>query len=197
MSGTFDNTNKKSTPLDNFTHLRQINLIILEEYLFLSEVLSLMLKNFGLTTIHKATSLEEAKEICEMCAAKGPYHAIDFAIVDLVPPNNYGLHFLDWVRHHPSNTLQYIPVIFTTNDARKKIILNGRDHGANEILIKPFTAYNISKKLLSIINHPRNFIRSSSYCGPTRRRKIMAYEGTEKRLTKPEDIRVVYEENVA
>ena len=153
-----------------------------------------MLKNFGITSIQKASNLKQAQDICEKCDRQGSTKTIDFAIVDLVPHNKQGFEFLNWTRYHKSSNIQYLPIIFTTNDARERIILNGRDHGANEILIKPYTAQNISKRILSIINNPRNFVKSEHYYGPNRRRKLFDYNGIEKRVTKSEDIRVVYEE---
>lgn len=175
----------------------KVNLLILEEYLFISDVLSLMLKSFGIRRIHKARNWAEAKKICEQAASEGAAEVIDFAIVDLIPPNNHGLNFLNWLRHNDNTALQYMPVIFTTNDAREKIIINSRDFGANEILVKPFTAYNVSHRLLSVINNPRAFVKSSQYRGPIRRRKQKEFTGMEKRLMRTEDIEVVYEKNVS
>ncbi len=181
---------------DSF-NFSEVNLLILEEYLFIADVLSLMLKNFGIRKIHKATSLLEAKTICEKAHAAGAAEIIDFAIVDLSPPNNHGFNFLKWLRQHPQSSIQYVPVIFTTNDSSERIIISGRDCGANEILIKPFTAYNISRRLLSIINNPRAFVKSENYSGPSRRRREKEFDTVERRLIKQEDIKVVYEENVA
>jgi len=175
----------------------KVNLLILEEYLFISDVLSLMLKSFGIRKIHKARNWAEAKKICEQAASEGVSEVIDFAIIDLIPPNNHGLSFLNWLRNNDKTSLQYMPVIFTTNDAREKIIINGRDSGANEILVKPFTAYNVSHRLLSIINNPRAFVKSPQYRGPTRRRRQKEFTGIDKRLMRSENIEIVYEKNAS
>jgi DNA-binding response OmpR family regulator len=157
-----------------------------------------MLNCFGIRKIHKATTLLEAQSICQKASQLGASECIDFAIVDLVPPNNHGLEFLKWTRHHEESKIKYMPVIFTTNDARQKIIMNGRDCGANEILVKPYTAYNVSNRLVTMINKPRAFVQCNSYSGPTRRRRIAEYEGAERRLTTDADVKIVYEQqNVA
>lgn len=174
-----------------------INLLIYEEYIFIADVLSNMLNSFGIRKIHKARSLSEAKKICEDCYASGKKEGIDFAIVDLVPPKHYGFDFLQWTRHHDATQIQYMPIIFTTNDAREKIILNGRDSGANEILVKPYTAFNVSNRLINIINKPRAFVKCDSYAGPNRRRRRDDYDGDERRLTTENEIEIIYEQDVA
>jgi len=181
----------------NSKGFKNINLLILEEYIFISDILTLMLKNFGIQNVHKTTTLLDAKQTCESTLQAGNDKAIDIAIIDLIPPNNYGFRFMEWVRTHKSPAIQYMPVIFTTNDARKKIIVNGRDTGANEILIKPFTAYNISRRLLTIINSPRPFIKSPTYNGPNRRRRNLPFDGPDRRILNQEDIEVKYEQHSA
>jgi DNA-binding response OmpR family regulator len=170
-----------------------LNLLIYEEYLFISDILSEMLKTLGMKNIHRAKNLIEAKNIFEEQADKGERSAIDFAIVDLSPPNNHGLELMNWIRHHRTQNIQYVPVIFTANDPREKIVFSGRDSGVNEILVKPFTAYNVSQRILSIINNPRAFIQSEGFCGPNRRRRSLDFNGLERRLTRREDIEIVYE----
>ena len=173
-----------------------VNLLIYEEYFFISDVLKSMLKALGMQNIHRAHNLTEAKEICLREKERGEKYSIDFAIVDLAPPSNHGLEFMNWLRHNSEKSLQYIPVIFTTNDSREKIIITGRDSGVNEILVKPFTAYNISQRILSIINNPRPFIQAESFCGPNRRRRKDNFNGTDRRLTQTENIEVIYEDNI-
>jgi DNA-binding response OmpR family regulator len=175
-------------------YLGNINLLIYEEFLFISDILSTMLRAFNIQNIHRAANLLEAKNIFEQEKQKGEKYSIDFAIVDLAPPNNHGLELMHWLRHHNNKDIQYTPVIFTTNDAREKIIIDGRDSGVNEILVKPFTAYNVSKRIISIINNPRPFVQSHNFCGPNRRRRVEQHSGAERRLTKEEDIEVIYED---
>jgi len=121
----------------------KINLLIFEEYSFVSDILSEMLKNFGIRKIHCAKNLTQAKMFCDNSFSDNNNEYIDFAIVDLVPPNHHGLEFMNWVRHNKISQMQYMPIIFTTNDTRENIIYNVRDTGANEILVKPYTAYNV------------------------------------------------------
>lgn len=180
---------------DHDFHFSNINLLIYEEYSFLSDVLSKMLNAFGLSNIYKASSLMEAKRICEKTRTKDEKERIDFAIIDLAAPNNSGLKFMQWLRYHEDTTLQYVPVIFTTNDARQKIIIDSRDQGVNEILVKPYTAFNISRRLLSVINHPRMFVQAPNYAGPNRRRKDMDFKGTNRRETEESEVEVIYEKH--
>jgi DNA-binding response OmpR family regulator len=51
-------------------------------------------------------------------------------------------------------------------------VKTARDIGVNEFIAKPFTAAELSKRMLLAIQHPRQFMVSSHYIGPDRRRKI-------------------------
>jgi two-component system chemotaxis response regulator CheY len=47
-----------------------------------------------------------------------------------------------------------------------------RDAGATEILAKPCTPKAIYARLAAIVERPRPFVKSPSYAGPDRRRRI-------------------------
>ena len=46
-----------------------------------------------------------------------------------------------------------------------------RDVGVNEFLAKPLSAKELYQKIISVIDHPRPFIRTKTFFGPDRRRK--------------------------
>ena len=46
-----------------------------------------------------------------------------------------------------------------------------RDAGVNEFLAKPVTARSLIHRINLVIEHPRPFIRCSTYFGPDRRRR--------------------------
>lgn len=118
----------------------------------------------------------------------------DLLIIDMEPPSNHGLHLLYWLRHHRHSALRYVPVIFTTNDTREEMIRTIRDHGANEILKKPYYIHDIAQYFLRTINRPRPMVDSTSFVGPDRRlRRDLSYTTEDRRKMKREDLHVVVE----
>lgn len=81
-------------------------------------------------------------------------------------PTN-GANFVRCLRvsRHP-----YIPVIMLTGPTTPNHIYYARDAGVNEILFKPILADDLARRIISLVEEPRDFITCDSYKGPCRRR---------------------------
>ncbi len=86
------------------------------------------------------------------------------------PPTN-GANFVKCLRHSPLSPNPYIPVIMLTGPTLPNHILYARDAGVNEILMKPIIAEDLAKRIVTVIEQPRDFITCKTYKGPCRRRK--------------------------
>lgn len=82
---------------------------------------------------------------------------------DQLLPNSYGQV------HNPDKT---VPIVMMTGYGSPSKISSARDFGVTEFLVKPFSAVDISRRILNIIKSPRNFIITPNYAGPDRRRKV-------------------------
>ena len=61
-------------------------------------------------------------------------------------------------------------------------VAQARDTGATEFLVKPFSANDLARRIAYVINKPRDFIETSDYFGPDRRRRIIEdYQGPKRR----------------
>jgi two-component system chemotaxis response regulator CheY len=93
--------------------------------------------------------------------------------------------FLDWnmepmdgltlMRDIRTNTMypdRMVPIIMMTGYSTKNRVQEARDAGIHEFLVKPFSADDLMRRLVSVINNPRNFIEASDFKGPDRRRKV-------------------------
>lgn len=67
--------------------------------------------------------------------------------------------------------LCYVPVIMLTGHAETERVPMSRDAGINHFLTKPVSVKALSDRIVSLIDHPRPFIRTQRYFGPDRRRK--------------------------
>jgi DNA-binding response OmpR family regulator len=57
-----------------------------------------------------------------------------------------------------------------TSHAEAERVIEARDAGVHEYLLKPITARAVLTRLAEVINHPRQFIRTETYFGPGPRR---------------------------
>lgn len=106
---------------------------------------------------------------------------IDVVYVDYEMPGMDGLDFLSAARAMPGDK-KFVPIIMLTGHSDMLRLSVARDRGVTEFLAKPVTARNILLRLNAVIFHPRDFIRSSTYFGPDRRRREdQAYTGPKRR----------------
>lgn len=86
------------------------------------------------------------------------------------PPTN-GANFVRCLRHSPLSPNPFLPVIMLTGPTLPNHILYARDAGVNEILMKPIIAEDLAKRIVAVVEQPRDFITCPTYRGPCRRRK--------------------------
>jgi DNA-binding response OmpR family regulator len=65
-----------------------------------------------------------------------------------------------------------------TGFSEKRRVVQARDAGVTEFLVKPFTARDMYRRISQIVERPREFVKSEDFFGPDRRRtKRSDYEG--------------------
>lgn len=94
----------------------------------------------------------------------------DLIIVDWQMEPLDGLEFVRLVRTAKDSNNPYIPIIMLTSFTEVRRVAEARDAGVNEFLAKPVSVQMLGKRIESIINNPRQFIRTKNYFGPCRRR---------------------------
>jgi len=93
-----------------------------------------------------------------------------------------GLEFVRTLRTSSDSPNQMVPIIMLTGYAEKHDISEARDAGINEFLGTPVSATDLYRRIVSVILHPRQFIRTETYFGPDRHRHSDGgYEGADKR----------------
>ncbi len=108
----------------------------------------------------------------------------DVIILDWQMAGMTGLEFVQLLRNSPRSPNVFVPVIMLTGHTHIDHVRQARDAGVNEFLAKPVSVKAILSRLLSVIEHPRPYIRNSTYFGPCRRRRaVTVYVGPERRAT--------------
>ena len=74
-----------------------------------------------------------------------------------------GMAFLRHVRQSPNTPNPFIPIIVVTANTEIKHVCEARDTGMTEFLAKPVSARILYKRIVSILEHHRTFIRASQF----------------------------------
>lgn len=103
--------------------------------------------------------------------------SFDIIIVDWKMDPLDGIDFTKLVRTAKDSPNPYIPIIMLSGYTEFRRVAEARDAGVNEFLAKPVSVSSLGNRITSIINYPRNYIRTKSYFGPCRRRNNMGHHG--------------------
>ena len=96
--------------------------------------------------------------------------AFDVAIVDFNMFPLDGVEFTRLVRNSADSPNPYLPIIMMTGHSEKNRVMEARDAGVTEFVVKPITARAILERLNAVIFRPRPFVKTEGYFGPDRRR---------------------------
>jgi CheY-like chemotaxis protein len=152
----------------------RLKVLVVDDNQHMRTLVSAVLQAFGVSTVHEARNGEEAWNIL----LKNP---CDIIFVDWLMTGMTGLDFTGKVRTAPDSTNPFVPIIMLTGHTSLERVNAARDAGVNEFLAKPVSSKTILGRLVSVIEHPRPFVRTRGYFGPCRRRREIAYHGPERR----------------
>jgi len=106
----------------------------------------------------------------------------DIVITDWMMSPVDGLDFVRLLRNAKDTPNPYVPIIMLTGHTEMHRVLEARDAGVTEFLAKPISAHALYGRIVTIVEHPRPFVRTKIYFGPCRRRHQKdAYKGTMRR----------------
>lgn len=94
----------------------------------------------------------------------------DIVITDLHMEPKSGLDLVRRIRTADDSPNPYVPIIVLSGYSEAVRVAEARDAGANEFLTKPISALSIYRRIQSVIENPRSFVRTGGYFGPDRRR---------------------------
>lgn len=155
--------------------LDELSVLIVDDSKHMRKLVRTIVNSLGIVEVLEAEDGEQAYERLENFPA-------DIIIVDwnMVPMD--GIEFTRKVRTNDDSPNAYVPIIMLTGHTQMKRVQIARDAGVNEFLAKPVSARKIYQRIHSILEKPRQFIRTPSYFGPDRRRKNdPEYSGKERR----------------
>ncbi len=168
--------------------LGDLCILLVDDNAFIRGVLESLLRQFRVGRVLTASSGEEAIDSLKV---GGATIAVDIVMADLIMSPINGLLTLRWARNAPESPNRFIPFIMISGAADQENVIAARDHGVTEFMVKPFSAANVYRRLLEVIDRPRQFVATNNYFGPDRRRRDIGTRDVEQRRMREEDITIV------
>lgn len=186
--------NKEKEKDDAGCSLSGFTVLIAEDYQFMSELLSGMLREFGVGKIILSESGQDAKDMIRHCNVNpASRDHIDILLVDWLMPNGNGPELLKWMRRHKKDSVRFLPAVLISAYTSEDVVYAARDNGANEALVKPVSAKALADRILYVINHPRPFVNAPDFAGPDRRRQVKVINHANRRKMDASKIEEVHE----
>ena len=163
------------------TGFESLRVLLADDNAHMRSIVSAVLKSIGVKDIREARNGAEALALLREWPT-------DVAMVDFRMEPVDGVEFTRLVRNAADSKNPYLPIIMLTGYADRGRVMEARDSGVTELVVKPVTAAAVISRLNAVIFHPRAFVRTDEYFGPDRRRKAMAgYAGPERRGQRVEE----------
>lgn len=145
-------------------YLRDVAVLIVDDQDFIRSLVREMLRVLGCSKIYDAPDGEKAWEIVKT-------KSIDLVIADWYMQPMAGLELTRLIRNDKASPNPYVPVLMISGYSEWSRIIEARDAGINEFVVKPLSAKALFGRIQYVIEHPRQFVRTQTFFGPDRRRK--------------------------
>jgi two-component system, chemotaxis family, chemotaxis protein CheY len=154
--------------------LQRISVMFVDDNQNMRELMTALLQNLEVSNIVTARHGEQAIERLES-------FNVDLILTDWVMEPMDGIALTKWVRTSPDSPDPFLPVIMISGHTEMSRIEVARDAGVNEFIAKPVSALSLSRRIVSVIEAPRPYVRTKEYFGPDRRRREEPYSGEDRR----------------
>jgi len=115
-----------------------------------------------------ATRVIEADEGAQALALLKT-NPVDIVMCDMMMAPMDGITFTRCVRQDDDSPNRFLPIIMTSAYSEPDKVVAARDAGVTEFLAKPLSVTAIYRRVMTVIERPRPFVRVEGYFGPARR----------------------------
>jgi two-component system, chemotaxis family, chemotaxis protein CheY len=140
-----------------------ISVLVIDDNHHMRSLIKELLKAIGISEVREAS---EPVEAMEMMRTTVP----DILLVDFSMPMIDGVEFVQMIRTGDDSPNPFIPIIMITGHSERSKVMQARDAGVNEFLVKPINAKSLMVRLQAVVENPRPFVKVNGYFGPDRRR---------------------------
>jgi two-component system chemotaxis response regulator CheY len=119
-----------------------LKVLIVDDQNSVRQMTRMILEEIGVRTIHEADNGKNAMAVASV-------QPLDLVISDFNMPEMDGIEFLRSMRGHPMS--RKVPFILLTGRGDRELVVKAAQAGANNYLIKPFTAAILREKIEQVI----------------------------------------------
>ena len=130
-------------------YLANIRVLIADDQTFTRTLVREILRTLGCRDFREAANGVDAWKEIEVSAP-------DLAIIDWEMHPGNGLELTRRLRDTSQSPNAFLPIIMMTAHAEKGYVMQARDAGVTEYLIKPISAKAILRRISEVIEHPRS-----------------------------------------
>jgi two-component system, chemotaxis family, chemotaxis protein CheY len=153
----------------------RLRILVIDDNPHMRRIVRTLLNSLGVREVYEAEDGAAGLEAFN-------HYAPDVIMVDWAMPILDGLEFTQMIRQPEANANPFVPIIMLTSHSERSRVTQARDAGVTEFMVKPISPKALYMRMLSIVAHPRAFIKTEGYFGPDRRRSAnSAYVGPERR----------------
>ena len=157
------------------SYLANVSFLIVEPNNFMRSVVRNILKAFGAQKVKEAADGADAFKNMQSTVP-------DIILTEWVMEPIDGIDFTRLVRTAGDTPNPYIPIILMTAYSEWHRVIEARESGITEFIVKPLSAKTLLVHIAEVIERPRPFVKTGTYFGPDRRRRRKGdFRGDEKR----------------
>jgi len=145
-------------------NLAELKVMIVDDSGNMLNLISTILLALGVRNVFEA--LDGHTALSEL-----PHFKPDIIITDWHMEPMNGVEFVKEVRRGKGSPDPFVPIIMLTGHTELTLVVEARDAGINEFLVKPISPKSLYARIAAILDGTRPFIQSDAYFGPCRRRK--------------------------
>lgn len=118
--------------------------LIVDDDKFSRTFIKTALYQIGIKNAKEASNAEEANELIRN-------FKIDIIMLDQQMPGKNGLQFAKELKSNSADNGRNIPIIMVTVDTKEKTVLDAKDLGIQEYLVKPISPLALKKRICSAL----------------------------------------------
>lgn len=158
--------------------LNKAHVLIADSDRMISDVLKETLRRMGLENV---TVVRHGRAAIDVIRQR----EVDILITEWEMTPLDGISLIKTLRQSEDARYALLPVIMLTARAQMPDVIEARDKGVTEFLVKPFTAKTLYNRLEHVIEFPRDFLITEQYVGPDRRRIRKTIKEDDRRVIVP------------
>jgi two-component system, chemotaxis family, chemotaxis protein CheY len=155
-------------------YLANVKFLVVEDNKFMATVVRRVLNSLGTKEVRECADGADALKVLKTFPA-------DIVITDWAMEPLDGIELTRMIRTASDSHNPYVPIIMLTAYSEMNRIVEARDAGVNEFVVKPISVNTLFSRIQAVVEKPRPFIRIKDFFGPDRRRKDMPFTEPDRR----------------